>query len=102
METIQRITHRMETSWPLSIRGLNRYALALLPETALILHKFWEAGQLRRLPVGYTEAVEDLLELWFKSEGALSADAGGATGSGVGTDTPADTGASGFSDVEMA
>ena len=102
METIRRITPRMETSWPLSIRGLYRYALAFLLETALILRKFWEAGRLRRLPVAYTEAVEDLLELWLKSEGAPSVDTGGATGSGVGTDTPADTGASGFGDLEMA
>jgi hypothetical protein len=64
------------------------------------LCQFWNAGQLRRLPISYIEGIKYLLDLWFDDINPGD-NLGGATGRGPGTGNTSDPSALDSGDVEM-
>jgi hypothetical protein len=87
--------------WLLYVPEYKRYALLFLLENVVNLYKFWEAGQLRQLPVSYTPRVTYVLDLWLDSHVTPSNNRGGTTGPAAGAKSITADGVLNSGDVEM-
>jgi hypothetical protein len=79
-----------------------RYAQFLLLGSNVNLYQYLEAGQLRRLPDSYPDAMKYLLDLWLGADGATKDPGGVTTGPAPSTATAANNGALDSGDVEMS